>query len=528
MKPRDLLQTIRTDAEQGRLSDAVTKCLALLRREPRNVDAIALYGRLAMEMGRPADAIVILQKLLAIRPSHSDAHDCLAYLIHQQGDYANARVHALEALRLAPTLVEPHLILGSILLSEQKEAEALQQFDEARRLVPGNLIVEKAYVEALFVSGKFEQVVLLLRELIALHPEESTLYATLASSQKLSESDVDVTLIRSLADGEGSLQSAIGENPDSRAPAYMALYKVESDLGNYDEAFRYLQEAKDLRKGQQPFDLGATSKRFREEVEVFDADFYKKRLNTGCADGSPIFVVGMPRSGTTLLERVLSGHEDITAAGELPIVGRLREEACAKFGKNQYDLSALQKLPDVMWRQLGEEYISRARKRVSGTGHFVDKMPGNFINLAFIRLMLPKAKIIHLSRHPVANCLSIYEQDFGSATPFANDLQWLGFYYRQYRQIMAHWVSLFGDDIIELEYETLVTDGGNAVQFLGQRLGINLTTGQIEKSQGEGRILTASIWQARQAIHTDSIARWENFRKQLQPLLEELAPLVDV
>ncbi len=525
MKAADPLLSARTEAEAGRLTQAAERCLRVLRQDPSNLEALELYGQLAISLRRPNDAYVIFQKLLALDPEHLGAHVNLAILAYNQGDLPAARGHVRESLRLDPRQIDAHTLLGSILFAENKAPEALRQFAAVNEMAPGNLQVGTAYAGALMRSGDFEAAAEVMRRLLEGFPEQAGLYPMLAQTRKLQEGDEDLVLIRSLLDPQGRLRPEFDAQAESRIPAYMALHKMESDLGHWEAAFRYLKAAKDDRKALFPFDVEAARQRHRVLREIFDAEFLAARAGQGCAARDPIFVVGMPRSGTTLLERLLSGLDSVVAAGELPLVQRVLDGACARYGSGQKDLTALPKLPPEAWRELGEEYVGRARRRVPDGRHFVDKLPANYAAIGFIKTMLPQARIIHMRRHPVSTCFSIYEQDFAGAHPYSNDLQWLGQCYLMYRNLMAHWRGLLGTDLIELDYEALVADPDQTLERLAQTLGLDRPAG--EPVQPAGQIITASLWQARQPVHADSVARWRHYEKQLSPLLETLAPILD-
>jgi tetratricopeptide (TPR) repeat protein len=449
----------------------------------------------------------------------------LAILAYNQGDLPAARAHVRESLRLDPRQIDALTLLGSILLAENKTPEALRQFAAVNEMAPGNLQVGTAYASALMRNGDSEAAGEVVRRLLEGFPEQAGLYPMLAQSRKLQEGDEDLTLIRSLLDPQGRLRPEFDAEPGLRIPAYMALHKMESDLGHWEAAFRYLEAAKDDRKALFPFDVEVARQRHRLLSEIFDAEFLAARAGQGCAARDPIFVVGMPRSGTTLLERLLASLDSVAAAGELPFVQRVMQGACARYGSGQADLTALRKLPPEAWRELGEEYVRRARRRVPDGRHFVDKLPANYAAIGFIKTMLPQARIIHLRRHPVSTCLSIYEQDFVGAHPYSNDLRWLGQYYLLYRELMEHWRCLLESDLIELDYETLVADPDRTLERLARTLGLEPPAGEPE--QPAGQIITASLWQARQPVHADSVARWKHYEKQLSPLLETLAPILD-
>lgn len=307
----------------------------------------------------------------------------------------------------------------------------------------------------------------------------------------------------------------------------MALHKVESDLGNYPVAFDYLSRAMSFRREQRPYEHEKVIAAHKKIQSIFTADFFARHRdkNLGSERTDPIFIICMPRSGSTLLERVLGGSAQVSPAGELPLASRLKQELCATLGENQHDLAGLEKVPDEVWARAGDEYVRRALSRVADTPYFTDKMPGNFMGLGFIHAMLPEAKLIHLTRHPMANCFSIYETDFSTGHEYSYDLEGLGKYYVAYRQSMNYWGSIFGDKIIEVRYEDLVSDTEKTMAELGGKLGLKIDAGAIEASQQSGHILTASQWQARQPIHTRSVERWKLLEDQLQPLVQALEPV---
>lgn len=521
MELTQALTQVRQYKNKGRYTEAARHCLAILKRDPANIEANLLYGQLAIDMRRPEDAIVIFSKLLAMAPDNAVAHDSLAYLYNETNDYANAKRHALAAIRLNPMLLESQLVLGAIEILEGDKARGLRMFDNARQRAPGQLRVEMAYAQALLQCGEFDRARALLRELIARHPDNTSLYSVLAHAGKIEDGSPEARLIRSLVGDAGRLARDY-DDKNARVTASMALYKLYSDLDRPRKAFTWLQRAKAVRREQYPYDEKTITTSRQGNMAIFTPDFFSTRNGVGCDTTAPIFIVGMPRSGTTLLERVLYSSPDVSLGGELPFVGRLRDEACAKFGTNQYDSMALTRVPNSVWAQLGEEYVFRARQRVADTPHFTDKMPGNYMFIGFIRTMLPRARIIHLSRHPVANCLSLFEADFALGHNYVNDLEWLGHHYAEYRRMMDYWRECCGDALIELRYETLVADTAGTLLWLGEQLGLELDEAHIRGSQQTGGIATASLWQARQPIHTDSVARWQRLSEELAPLITKL------
>ena len=524
MTAEAVLASVRQNLQQGHHSDAARECLAFLKQDPANIEANMLYGEIAMALNRTDDAILIYRKLLAVDPNNAEAHDRLAYLYRAATDHINARKHAVAALRLDNSLLHSQLVLGAVAALEGKHEESLRLFELIRRNAPHQLEVERAYVDALLQCGEFDQARRHLVALLEQFPHDPYLYLALTRTGKLEADSPEADKVCSRADASGELVQDY-DNPEDRVRACMALYRVYSNLGQHQAAFPWLVRAKTIRREEQPYDHASVMDNNARVRSVFNKAFFDRHGDRGYPDPAPIFILGMPRSGSTLLERVLGGHPDISNGGELPLASRLQLEACAHFGRNQHDLESLARVDDEGWTRIGEDYVRRAREWVGASRFFTDKMPGNFLCLGFIRAMLPQAKIIHLSRHPVANCLSVYEADFTLGHAYANDLSWLGAYYVEYVNTMAYWRELFGDQLIEVQYEDLVADTDNTVRRLGQQLGIELAVDDIRASQQQGAIKTASMWQARQPIHTESIARWQRLRGELQPLLEALAPV---
>jgi len=521
------LANVRRLIAQQNYPDAARECLDFLRAEPKHVEANLLYGELALLMQRDHDAIVIFRKLLSVAPRHPIAHDRLAYLYNLTGDVANAKRHAEVALSEDDGAIESRLALGIAAMQEGEKERALAFFNAARERAPGNLNVEMAYADALQQLGEFEQARELLNELIRQHPDNSFLYNALARTRKFTQDDPEVELIRSLVDAQGQVTKT-GSAEGRHVAAYMALHKIESDLGNDNTAFDFLERGKGIRRSHNPHQQHHIDKMHEDMRSVFSAEFFSRHASRklGADDTAPIFIACMPRSGSTLLERVMGSSPEISNAGELPLVINLVQELAAKFGKNQHDMAGLAKVPDDVWAQAGMEYMRRARSRVGDTPFFTDKMPGNFAAIGFIRAALPRARIIHLTRHPVANCFSIYETDFTTGHPYANDPQWLGEYYVSYRRCMDHWLGLFPGDMLEVSYEDLVGNTSDTIAKLQDYLQLELDPASVGTSQQAGHIMTASQWQARQPIHTGSIERWKRVEHRLQALLEALSPVL--
>jgi len=522
-----LLRDIQLDMERADLASASNKCLQVLRADPANVPVMEHYGEIALQRRRNEDAMLIFQKLLAVAPRNIHAHQRLAALYNDQGDVYHATGHARAALEIDHRLVEPHIILGVIAITEGRKGDGAEEFAQAHKWSSDRLEVDLAQAQALNTVGRFDEAAILLRELIALYPDAIAPYSALASIGRIIAGHEDEALLRSLLTGDGTLRQPFVDSPHDAALAHMALFKLESDAGNHSAAFTYLECAKENYRRDTEFDVAANKKQCLALHEVFSGQFVRTHQDVGWNSDEVIFVVGMPRSGSTLLERILASEENVAPGDELSTVDRLLQEVCARYGKNQHDTACLQHLPKPVWAELGKEYIRRARAQVPDGRYFVDKNLGNIFRIGFIKTMLPRAPIIHCVRHPVATCLSIFEQNFASSHPYSNDLAWLGEMYLCYREALQYWQAVYPDSIFDVAYEDIVSDAEKASAELFDRLGLK---GQrdMQKSQSSGLIRTASQWQARQAVHTGSVERWKHYREQLRPLLDKLAPILDM
>lgn len=255
--------------------------------------------------------------------------------------------------------------------------------------------------------------------------------------------------------------------------------------------------------------------------EMFSAELFKKHSNSGTDNNAPIFILGMPRSGTTLTEQILSSHQMVYGAGELPDIRKLLSQMC---GAGEY-----KKFPKLVGSlgnddlsRIGSEYIKGLRKRNSSAEHITDKMPHNFLHVGMIRLMLPNAKIIHCKRDPIDNCLSIFKQNFGGVHKYAYDLAELGGYHLLYQDLMEHWNKVLPGFVFELQYEDMVADQEGMTRKLLEFCGLPWDDNCLQFHKSERTVKTASYTQVRKKIYSDSVQLWKRYEQELQPLISAL------
>lgn len=452
---------------------------------------------------RPHAAIEAYQRAIALSPKLAEAHSRLGNLLHAQG----RRDEALDCFRRA-SAAAPETTLGrlnrvKLLLEGDKpaEAEALLQHivkdspksSEAWRLL-GNLQRE---------AGRFEQASGSLRTAIASDSAQVAAYHDLAQTKRFTE--VERPLIRQM---ETRLQAA-DLNDYERALLHFALGKALDDLGGWAAAMRHFDAANKLEHAGLVFDRAA----FAAGVDRLIALFTPERLAAAAAMGDPselpVLIVGMPRSGTTLVEQIVSSHPSAAGAGEV----RFWNEQAARL---------TERLEPSAFRQAAAEYLSGLRAIQGGAFRVTDKMPFNFLWAGLIHLALPNARIVHCRRDPVDTCLSIYFTRFATRQEFAYDRGDLVFYYRQYQRIMEHWRSVLPEDrFFDVDYAALVADPEATTRRLIAFTGLDWDDACLRPERNRRVVKTASMWQARQPVYQSSVARWRNY----EPWLGELRAL---
>jgi hypothetical protein len=299
------------------------------------------------------------------------------------------------------------------------------------------------------------------------------------------------------------------------------LGKALEDRGLYADSFAQYRSGNELRHGQLGYEAKETSDRVNRAISVFDSTFYSRRQNYGCQAADPIFVVGLPRSGSTLIEQVLASHSEVEGTMELPDIVALANELGGR--KKRGDASRypelLTELEPSRFIELGEEYLRRTRvQRKTAKPYFIDKMPNNFFHVGLIHLILPNAKIIDARRHPMATCFSAYKQHFARGQGFSYDLADLGAYYLDYVRMMEHFDTVLPDRIHRVHYEDMVQDSEATVRRLLDHCGLAFEPSCLTFWLNDRSVRTASAEQVRQPIFTEGLDQWRHF----EPWLDEL------
>jgi tetratricopeptide (TPR) repeat protein len=451
-----------------------------------------------------------------------DAPDCFVALHElgamrlQQGDPAMARTLIERAIAANPQSAQAYNNLGTAFQSQNRQEESIEPYRRAIAIDPNFADAHNNLGIALKVVGSIAEAIGHLEGAVALAPGRPELYRNLFETRRVERGDPQIAGIEKLAREMDKLA------PEQQVQLHFALGKMYSDLGLNQESFSHFLAGNALKRRQIVYDEGNTMRGFERTRQVFSVELMRARRGGGDASQTPVFVFGMPRSGTSLIEQILASHPRVFGAGEL-----IDFEALA-LGVHPPPAGPLA-FPEVVNRtplegfaELGRTYAERARARGNGAARVIDKMPANFRYAGLIHLALPEARLIHVRRDPVDTCLSCFSILFSGSQPHSYDLGELGRYYAAYARLMEHWRSVIpAGAMIEVRYEDVVADIEGQARRMIAHCGLEWDDACLSFHETRRAVRTASAVQVRQPLFRS--ARWRPSEQLLGPLLEGLA-----
>jgi tetratricopeptide (TPR) repeat protein len=575
------------EARRGNFAAGLRRIDEALRVRPNTVDALINRACMQSALGDAAGALATYQKALALNPQSALAHSNISVVLRQKGQGEDALAHCDAALALAPDyadawnnrgnvlydlkrwqdalasydraiavqpqLAQSHLGRGNALRQLSRYDDAVAAYDRALTLKPGNaetlcnwgsalaelncfdaaeakfrraIALNPGFAEAynnlgliLKERGRLAEARQAIEQAIRLSPATTSYYHNLGEIKSFVAGDPHITALERLAEQAAALRA-----PD-RMHLHFALAKAYEHTASFEEAFRQLLAANALKRRQIAYDEPAALARMERTSAVFTRDSIAARQGSGAPSPVPVFIVGMPRSGTTLIEQILASHPDAYGAGELSLF----EQAARAVGNTLPDA---RRFPDMALAMSGEHFRTLATHYLDGllrnapkALRIVDKMPGNFLFAGLIHLALPHAAIIHAVRDPIDTCVSCFSVHFTRGQPHTCDLAELGRYYRHYRALMAHWHRVLPPGrIFEVRYEDLVDDAEGVARCIMAHCGLAWDARCLDFHRTERSVRTASAAQVRQPIYKSSVGRWRRYANFLGPLLSELEP----
>lgn len=534
--------------EVGRLEEAARSLTKSLRHNPRNPVAHNNLGNILCALRRDEEAIACFRAALHLEPDYVECLINLGAALTTQGQLVGAKAAAKRAVQLKPQSAEAHNCLGDVFLKQTQSEDAAESYRMAIRLRPNFVEAMIGLSAALKELGDAAGAEKTLREAIGQNPPHAPAHNSLgvlleqkgdslgaaaqfrqaiALAPKFAQARYQLAQLKdsALTTEEIDAIQAFFDDPatidEDRAPLAFALACIHERAGDFDSSFRFLAIAQAIKAKAIPYDDLKTADYYGRIENIFAPAMMRREEQDSFPSPQPVFVLGMPRSGTTLTEQILASHRDIDGAGEVSLMEDTISEAAQMIGAPFPE--CVPSLSSAQRAELGDFYLSRLRKRAAATRYLVDKTPMNFQYVGFIAAILPGARIIHCRRHPVDNCLSIFKLPFENAHSYAHGLESLGLHYKRYARLMAHWEKVVLDRMFSVNYEDVVADLERESRRLLDFLGLPFDEAVLEYHKTRRLVKTPSASQVRRPIYKDSVAAWKRYEPQLQPLIATLA-----
>jgi len=502
--------------DQGKLDEAIARYGEALRLKPDYYQALNNLGTALKDQGRLDEAIARYGDALRLKPDYYQALTNLGNALREQGRLDEAVAAYARALRLEPGSPESLYNLGNALQEQGKLDEAVACYQQALELKPDSPDASLNLGIALTVSGRLDEAYRAYETAVALAPTRGVYYRMLADTGRVTPDSPHLRRMEELAADMAALPEA------DRMELHFALGAVYGDLGRHEPSFRHLLAGNRLKRKSFAYDEAGTLALFERIRAVFTAELLAAAPGAGAPSRLPVFVVGMPRSGTTLVEQVLASHPQVFGAGELVDMQRLAETLVSADGLAGFP-EAVAALPGEALGRLGNAYLDALRAHAPDAGRIVDKLPDNFLRIGLIHLALPRARIVHVRRDPVDTCLSCFSKLFTDQLDYAYDLAELGRYYRAYEALMEHWRRVLPPGVmLEVRYEELVSDLEGQARRILAHCELPWDEGCLAFHRNRRPVRTASATQVRRPLYAGSVGRWRVFDDVARPLLDAL------
>ena len=508
---------------ENRIPAAETLLREHLKQAPTDVAAIRMFAEVAARLGRNEDAVNLLARCLELAPSFHAARQNYALVLHRSNQPEQALVEIERLLAAEPGHLGCRNLKAAVLCRIGEYEPAIRIYADLLEHYPRNPKVWVSYGHALKTAGHGDRAIDAYRRSLELEPSFGEVWWSLANLKTYRFSADDLAAMR-----RQLARTDLAE--DDRLHLEFAAGKALEDAGEYETSFRHYAQGNAIRHAQLHYSADDTHARVQHIREHYTRDFFAARAGAGSPARDPIFIVGLPRAGSTLIEQILSSHSQVEGTMELPevtsITRMLRTQADADSAMPYHD--ALAELDVDALRALGERYLAHTRiQRKTSAPLFIDKMPNNFMHIGLIHLMLPNAKIIDARRHPLGCCFSGFKQHFARGQSFSYDLGDLGRYYRDYVALMGHFDAVLPGRIHRVVYEHMVEDTEGEVRRLLEYCGLPFEESCLRFFQNARPVRTASSEQVRQPIYREGVDHWRHYAPWLVPLELALGPVLE-
>ena len=501
---------------EGKLYKAEQVCRRFLQQNGNQPDAMCLLAEIGLQLKVFDDAEFLLESCVKLYPRSEQAKAGYVNVLNRLGKFKQAKYQAQEFLQAFPSetllkvTIEATLANCEVSLGELDSGIAIYKSILKRHPERAGISIQLGH--AYKTIGDIDNAIVNYQAGYQKQKNYGDAYWSLANIKTYQFTSEELDNLLSAVDSE---QTAI----EDKIHMSFALGKAYEDKQEFDESFKYYQQGNQLKHDTLSYDANNTSELINQQIKHCTKELFEKRKDAGCQSNAPIFILGLPRAGSTLLEQILASHSQVDGTMELHnILGTaLKLRGRIAGGESQYPQNLWQ-LPDEQLKQLGEKFIEDTQVYRKGAPLFIDKMPNNFIHIGLIKLILPNAKIIDARREPVACCFSGFKQLFGEGQEFSYNLSDIAQYYKDYEKLMQHWQKVLPGQILKVQHEELVTDFEAQVKRILEHCGLEFESSCLEFHKTKRTIHTPSAQQVRQPISSKGLEHWQKFDSHLGEL----------
>ena len=504
--------------EMGSFVEAESAFREALRLNPEFAEAHDNLGNVLSELQRFNEAVEAHRKALRLKPDFAAAYYNLGVDLEKLGWFPDAMAVYAEAVRIKPDYLNAWINWAGLLAEFGPREKALEYYRRAQSLDPmcDAAAIGEAWV--LEKQGEFQDAYARLRPFLEVEKPDAFAAAIFAAiCRPLNRRDEAIALMERVLERDApSLKN------DQRASLHFELGRLYDSKDAFDVAFRHYARGNEIYGGGAAFDAGQHARHIESLIHSYNHDFLAQAPRARTRSRRPVFIIGMPRSGTSLVEQILASHPEVFGGGELYMMDRIVYGLPAKLGVNTLYPFCLTSMSQSDVEQMAQRYLDHLTSLSPDAERVTDKMPGNFLHLGLINLLFPEARVIHCMRDPLDTCLSCYFQNFQWRLPYTQDLRTLGAYYRQYQRLMNHWKAVLDIAVMEVIYEELVADQEGISRAMIEFCDLKWDDRCLQFYDTKRVVGTASYDQVRRPMYRRSVSRWRNYESYLGPLKDAL------
>jgi len=506
---------------QGKLVKAESLCRQFLQKNPRHIEGMRLLADIGQQLGALEEAEFLLESAAAFEPDNQQVRIDYIAVLRKRQRFTQSLEEAKKLLAQAPQNPQFQSIVAIELMQTGNYEAALSYFDKVLARLPNDPVTLTSKGHALKTQGHYQLAVDAYKAALSARPQHGEAYYSLANLKTYHFSDTEIAQMQQqISRADHTLME--------RVYLYFALGKAYEDAEEFSQSFEYYQMGNDLKSRSNGYDAAKMTAELKAQSDICTKELFAAHQHHGCPAADPIFIVGLPRAGSTMLEQILASHSQVDGTLELPnilsMAQKLRRQG-QSAGSDYPNILAELKADEL--QKLGEQFIAETYIHRKGAPFFIDKMPNNFRHIGLIKLILPNAKIIDARRHPMACCFSAYKQLFAEGQEFSYSLNDVGQYYSDYVGLMKHWDNVLPGHILRVHYEHVVGDLEGQVRRILDFCGLEFERACVSFHENKRSVRTASSEQVRQPIYQSGLEQWRHYSDNLDVLESQLADVID-